>query len=182
MFDTEELGNQSINGKVSGTIAVRGFARYLYWWDKHGMTPEQGRVNYWAWQKGGETSAATSMGVLYKFLGETSLRVLQAPTVNGARSAEAYGFEVKKGNKRVIVVLGPKSGSLALKNVSLEAQGWTGKVTGELHVFSSKGHTKSAVTVEQERGGHKIVVPPELTLSDEATAAFLLTDVSGDGK
>jgi hypothetical protein len=176
MFDTEELGNQTIERKVSGAIAIRAFARYLYWWDKHGMTPEQGRVNYWAWNKGGDTSAATSMAVLYDFLGKTSLRTLKTPTVTGERSAEAYAFEVEQGDKRVVVVLGPRSGSLALKTVSLQAQEWKGKPTGEVHVFSAKGHTKSVATVQPDRGGCTITLSSEVKLSDEATAVFLLSN------
>lgn len=210
-FDTEEIGYQSTSAGTSGSIALRAFARYLHWWGKYGFTPDQVRVNYWNWDggrgwgpggapaAGNATLPKVSMGVLHAFLGDTALREVVAPQVEGIK-AETYAYEVKGQPKRALFVLGPRgrqhggafaeeegvadaSSSMKVQRLTTVADGWVGTVSGKAHIFSaSEGHQEVGLAVKPEGGGYAIILDREVTLTDGSTLLLGLEGSSPAGR
>jgi hypothetical protein len=106
IWATEELGKQrALKGRGAET-ALKVTARYLDWWSRRRLRPEQSRISFWGWELGQpKTRGEDGMNALFQCLGNTPLRSLSLKNNPELQSGdlEAHLFETTaKPSKRAL--------------------------------------------------------------------------------
>lgn len=171
VFDTEEIGNQAMDGGLGPYQALLGFSRVMHWVIKHDRSAAQVRLNYWS---EGQAFAGEAMTLLQGFLGDVVVSELNAPTVTATGETEAYAFEAN--GKRVLLVFSGRDSSATLTQVQLAVQEQAAGVNGTLHVFvpdaTSTGLTSAAVSPVVDASG--ITINTNVTLPANGVAMIFL--------
>lgn len=169
VFDTEEIGNQAMDGGVGPYQALLGFSRVMQWAVEHDRSAAQVRINYWS---EGQAFAGEAMTLLQGFLGDVTVTELSTPTVTATGATEAYAFEAN--GKRVVLVFSGRDASATLTQVHLAIQEQTANVSGTLHVFvpdaTSNGLTSAAVSPVLDASG--IAINTNVALPANGVAMF----------
>jgi len=167
IWSTEEVGRKASDGGYGAATAMVLAARYLHWWDKNGLSSDQGRTLLWGTGLGpSNVSANLAMRTLFDFLGETPLVEVPGAVVPPADDWETYLFEsVDDADKRVGFVI-PSWSDIengTFTSFEIDAAGWSGRTSAEVIVYGVGASSSSRTTVTRRNNVLTIKVPTPIT-------------------
>jgi uncharacterized protein (TIGR03437 family) len=182
IWTTEEIGIRAAEGGRGAASALRVFAKSMDAYLHRGLSSSQARFYYYAAGTRGpspDTTGDYAMQVLDGFMPAATTSLVRLAGIEGAGTLESYTYASEDHARRVIFVMGQSTqGSASFRQLIVKAAGWTGPVSGEVHLFSVGGHRVIPATVRAEGGSYVVAPASEVVIENEALAAFFLTAAS----
>lgn len=177
IWSTEELGVRRAQAGQGASIALRVAARYLDWWLRHELTPDQGHCFFWGAEMGGEGKRADdALNTIFEFTGKAALERLPSADTG---DLESYHFSVAGNRKRVLIAFpqGRWVGEDAtFKGASLPVSGWNGPMRIRLLHYTPEGVQSIAVDISGKKGDVYRITPDELVKLREGSALLFLIE------
>lgn len=106
LWSTEEVGLRRAKRNEGGAAGLIVLARYMDWWQSHGLTARQGRAFFWGADRGrrGTTTDETMNALLQQIGAQAEWQRLTGKPVFAGRNVESYGFQLSPGNRRLWLV------------------------------------------------------------------------------
>ncbi|GMT42522.1 MAG: hypothetical protein IEMM0002_0933 [bacterium] len=183
IWATEELGKKRGKDGRGASTAIRVAARYIHWWNKSGVTPEESRCNFWGWtfgKSGG--SGFDGIQTLYDFFGDTPLVEIETGlTSDVSGGLESYLFKSASDPSKRAVIAFPrgKNSRLRLQNMTMKSAGWSADVNATVHFFSVSGHDILPVSVEKTDDAYRFTLAGAALLKKQAVIMMFLRQKRG---
>jgi hypothetical protein len=180
IWSTEEGGKWLANRGRGASTALKVTARYLHYWGKRSLNPDQGRCLFWGWRIGSPgTTGEEAMDALYAFVADNKLKEPDNTLEVYPRSnLEKYLFQIDTGIKKCFAVLFPKNDTdaIKLKQIKLGVLGWNKDVSAKILIYTMKGYSLLVPSVIRDGNIYTVTLPQDVVLSDQATALLLLQE------
>lgn len=177
VWTTEELGKRRARRGEGASTALKLLSRYLYFWARRKIGPDQGRCYFWGWDIGRKgTTADIALRTVYEFLGETPVKFLAATQVKeGAERGEMYTIQSVLNPQRLMVIAFPceRLRSLRIRSLGIPLSKHQVRLTCNCYVFTRNGRKAvEVVPVRLERYGELLFHPPVTLTDEEVLVAF----------
>ncbi len=168
IWSTEEIGRKRALAGAGGSTAISVLSRYTDLWHELGITPCQGRVNFWGWNLGDSgTQAGDAMQTLMGLVGDTQLIPMNEGEVvlQSTGDFEPYFFKTTQG--KIVIVEFAKD-----KNRHFSFRGFQTKWPGEskpkvkVIVFGQHGQDEIKADLKLEDGLLTVSTADELSSRD----------------
>jgi hypothetical protein len=179
LWTTEEVGHKSASDGFGAAEAIQVFSDHLNWYYERGLGRDQARVAIYDWGLDGPvagTSADAAMTTFRDFFGDVALESLSdgaSATVQGV-GVETRVLTSADDDRQRAIVLNKGGDSIATVDaIHFDKRGWTGLVSGTLHIFTPAGHTIAPVSIVEESSAYSVLLPSPVPLQNKGYAMLI---------
>jgi hypothetical protein len=184
IWTTEEGGRKAGLAGFGATKGLVSLARHLDWYCSTGRTPDQTRVNFFAWWESNgipTTTTETALDAFLAFFGAEPLKRIDVSTTQvvgtnlpESDTFETYGFrsQTVSGLQAVISKISEGSGAV-VEEIVIPKAGWTGAVSGQVTAFSTSGTQSQMAIVIEEGDLYRVILNNPMPLTERMNALYI---------
>ena len=179
LWATEEVGRKVGNKGYGAAKAMVVTSRYLHWWAKKDISPEQGRAVFFGTTIGpADVTANLAMQTLFGFLGATPLVEILDAVAPPADDWETYLFEsVDNNNKRVAFIVPSWSDTVpdSFTEFEIDATLWPGSIAAEVVIYGLGATTVTNAIVDRQGDVLTVTVPAPIEAQADKPPSIVIT-------